>query len=152
MQDLTRILLHPETFSSTLHIGINEHSGLLREEIRVTKRHFSVSAFLLVSMSFPNLVNAGVCELASTTYSKVVTGAAGIGVATGSGLKLAGVISVLHSSGLAIAATTSSGYVAGTVGAIGVATGFLTAPATLIIGGVAVAASGGTIAYCEYNK
>src|SRR2546425_1149051 len=126
--------------------------AVLSEEIRLTKKHLSAIALILTSLSFPNLVNAGVCELADTTLSKVGTGAAGVGVATGLGLKLAGVTALLHSSGAAIAATASSGYVAGTLGAIGAATSFITAPATLIIGGVGVAAAGGTIAYCEYKK
>lgn len=118
----------------------------------MTNRYLLAISVVLTVLGFPRLVNAGVCEFASNAYSKVGTGAAGVGVATGMGLKLAGVTSVLHSSGLAIAATASSGYVAGTLGPIGAATGFITAPATLIVGVVAVAAAGGTIVYCEYKK
>ncbi len=95
--------------------------------------------------------NAGVCEYANTTMSKVTTGVAGAGVATGIGLKVVGVTAVAHSSGAAIAATASSGYLAGTLGAVGAVTGVFTAPATLIIGGVAVVAAGSTIGYCHFS-
>ena len=85
-------------------------------------------------------------------WAKVTTGAVGTGVAAGGVLKVAGVTALAHSSGAAIAATASSGYLAGTLGALGAIAGFITAPATLIVGGVAVAAAGGTIAYCHYTK
>lgn len=125
---------------------------VLNEEFQLTKKHFSVIALLLTFLSFPNLVNAGVCEIASKGLSKFGTGAAAFGVATGAVLKLAGIFAVPHSSGMLIASTASSGYVAGTLGAIGTATSVVTMPAVLIVGGVVVVAAGGTIAYCEYKK
>ncbi len=113
---------------------------------------FSAIALSLALFSLPSLANAGICEYADTTYAKVTTGVAGVGVAAGVGLKAAGVTALAHSSGAAIAATASSGYLAGTLGAVGAVAGVITAPATLIIGGAAVAAAGGTIAYCRYAK
>jgi hypothetical protein len=111
---------------------------------------FSAVAVASVAICFPASASAGACEYAKTTYTKLATVAAGFGVATGVSLKAAGVISIAHSSGAAIAATTSGGYLAGTLGVGGAAVGVLTAPATMIVGGTAVVAAGGTIAYCRY--
>ena len=118
----------------------------------MTTRQIKKLAFAFVLMSSHIVAHAGVCEYADTTYAKISTGVAGAGVASGVGLKVAGVTAVVHSSGAAIAATASSGYLAGTLGAVGTVAGFITAPATLVVGGVAVAAAGGTIAYCHYTK
>lgn len=115
-------------------------------------RTFSAVALASVTFGFSTLANAGICDYANTTYSKIATGLAGVGVSTGVGLKAAGVISVAHSSGAAIAATTSGGYLAGTIGAGGTAIGVVTAPVTLIAGGIAVVAAGGTIGYCRYTN
>jgi hypothetical protein len=111
---------------------------------------FSAVVLASVALGFPILASAGVCEYAEATHTKVATVIAGAGVATGVGLKTAGVISLVHSSGAAIAATTSGGYLAGTIGAGGAVVGVITAPATLVAGGMAVVAAGGTIAYCHY--
>lgn len=111
--------------------------------------HLSLTILLIAS---PVVAYASVCEYADTIYAKIPTGVASVGVAVGVGLKVAGVTVVTHSSGAAIAATASSGYLAGTLGVIGTVTSFITAPATLVVGGVAVAAAGGTIAYCHYTK
>lgn len=114
-------------------------------------RHLHIWTVLVAGLVVVGGANAGVCEYANTTMSKVTTGVAGVGVATGIGLKVVGVTAVAHSSGAAIAATASSGYLAGTLGAVGAVTGVVTAPATLIIGGVAVVAAGSTIAYCHFS-
>jgi hypothetical protein len=113
---------------------------------------FSAVALALVAFGFPTLASAGICEYAKTTYTKFATGVAGLGVVTGVGLKAGGVLSVVHSSGAAIASTTSGGYLAGTIGAGGAAVGIITAPATIIVGGVAVVAAGGAIGYCRYTN
>lgn len=116
------------------------------------KNHNEQLALAFVLMASHIVAHAGVCEYADTTYAKISTGLAGAGVATGVGLKVAGVTALAHSSGAAIAATASTGYLAGTLGAVGTVAGFITAPVTLVVGGVAVAAAGGTIAYCHYTK
>jgi len=95
---------------------------------------------------------ADFCEYADKTYAKVATSAAGLGVAAGAGAKALGLTAVAHSSGAAIAYTASTGYLAGTLGALGTAVGVITTPAVLIVGGVAVTAAGGAIAYCHYSK
>ena len=95
---------------------------------------------------------AGVCEYIALKPAKVGVGAAGATAAAGLTLKAVGVSAVAHSSGMAIATTASSGYVAGTLGAIGTTVGILTAPATLIVGGVIVAAAGSTVAYCHFSQ
>ena len=118
----------------------------------MNKNHIEQLALAFVLMASHIVAQAGVCEYADTTYAKISTGVAGAGVATGVGLNVAGVTAVAHSSGAAIAATASSGYLAGTLGAVGSVVGFLTAPATLVVGGAAVAAAGGTSAYCHYTK
>ena len=118
----------------------------------MTARKLRVVAFTMAFCSFGNSASAGVCEYANSTYAKVTTGVAGAGVAAGVGLKAAGVTALAHSSGAAIAATASSGYLAGTLGALGTVAGVITAPVTLMVGGVAVAAAGGTIAYCYYSE
>ena len=118
----------------------------------MNKKMVSAVALSLSLLSLPTLANAGVCEYADTTYAKVTTGIAGAGVAAGVGLNAVGVTALAHSSGAAIAATASSGYLTGTLGTVGAVTGFITAPVTLIVGGVVVAAAGGTIAYCHYTK
>ena len=122
------------------------------KEAEVHIKRLSAVALSMALLSFPTLANADICEYADTTYAKITTGVAGVGVAAGVGLKAAGVTALAHSSGAAIAATASTGYLAGTLGAVGAVAGVITAPATLIIGGVAVAAAGGTIAYCRYAK
>ena len=109
----------------------------------MNKNNIEKLALAFVLMGSNIVAYAGVCEYADTTYAKISTGVAGAGVATGVGLKVAGVTAVAHSSGAAIAATASSGYLAGTLGAVGTVAGFITAPATLVVGGVAVAAAGG---------
>lgn len=115
-------------------------------------KNWFFSASLALTLLFkPSLVVAGVCELVDTTFTKVTTGVAGIGVVAGVGLKMAGVTVLAHSSGTAIAATASGGYLAGTLGTVGAVTGVITAPVTLIISGVAVVAAGGTIAYCNFK-
>ena len=116
------------------------------------KKHIKQLGLAFVLITLHAATHAGVCEYADTTYAKVSTGVAGTGVAAGVGLKIAGVTAVAHSSGAAIAATTASGYLAGTLGAIGAVAGFVTAPVVLVVGGAAVAAAGGTIAYCRYTK
>ena len=118
----------------------------------MNRKSISLVSLALVLIVLHTAANAGVCEYADTTYAKVSTGLAGVGVAAGIGLKAAGVTALAHSSGAAIAATASTGYLAGTLGAVGAVTGVITAPATLIVGGVALAAGGGTIAYCRYAK
>ncbi|TCV90346.1 hypothetical protein [Sulfurirhabdus autotrophica] len=118
----------------------------------MNKNHIGQLALALVLMASHIVAHAGVCEYADTTYAKISTGLAGAGVATGIGLNVAGVTALAHSSGAAIAATASSGYLAGTLGTVGTVVGFVTAPATLVVGGVAVVAAGGTIAYCHYTK
>lgn len=62
-------------------------------------------ALAAVALGFPTRSNAGVCEYAKAAYVKFATAAAGAGIVTGAGLKAAGVISLAHSSGAAIAAT-----------------------------------------------
>lgn len=118
----------------------------------MNKYHIKQLALALVLMASHVVAHAGVCKYANTTYAKISTGVAGAGVATGVGLKVAGVTAVAHSSGAAIATTASSGYLAGTLGALGTVAGFVTAPVTLVVGGVAVVAAGGTVAYCHYTK
>lgn len=118
----------------------------------MNKNQIERLALAFVLMASHMVAHAGVCEYADTTYAKISTGVAGAGVATGVGLNVAGITAVAHSSGAAIAATASSGYLAGTLGAVGSVVGFVTAPATLVVGGVAVATAGGTIAYCHYTK
>lgn len=118
----------------------------------VDTRSFSAVALASVAFGFSTLANAGVCDYANTTYSHISTGLSVLAVSTGLGLKAAGVISVAHSSGAAIAATTSGGYLAGTIGAGGTAIGVVTAPVTLLAGGIAVVAAGGTIGYCRYTN
>lgn len=115
------------------------------------KNCFLALHFFLL-LSFYTATHAGFCEYADTTYAKVTTSVAGAGIATGVGLKAFGVTALAHSSGAAIAATASGGYLAGTLGAVGAVTGFVTAPATLIIGGVAITTAGGAIAYCHYKN
>lgn len=118
----------------------------------MNKNHIEKLALVFMLMTSHIVTHAGVCEYADTIYAKISTGVASVGVATGVGLKVAGVTAVAHSSGAAIAATASSGYLAGTLGAVGTVAGFITAPAALVVGGVTVAAAGGTIAYCHYTK
>jgi hypothetical protein len=118
----------------------------------MNKNNTKQLALIFLLMASHIVAHAGFCKYADTTYAKISTGVAVAGVATGVGLNVAGVTAVAHSSGAAIAATASSGYLAGTLGAVGSVVGFVTAPATLVVGGVAVAAAGGTIAYCHYAK
>jgi len=106
-------------------------------------------AFLLFGFSTPSF--AAVCKYADSAVAKVTTGTMGAGVLTGAGLKAAGVMAVEHIGGAAIV-HAGGGYVASTLGAVGAGVGFLTAPATLVIGGTAVVAAGGTIAYCQLQK
>lgn len=119
--------------------------------MKILMNQFIATSLAITFLIAPSFVGAGVCEYANTTFTKVTTGVAGVGVVAGVGLKVAGVAALAHSSGAAIAATASSGYLAGTLGTVGAVTAVMTAPATLIVGGVAVAAAGGTIAYCHFK-
>jgi hypothetical protein len=107
-------------------------------------------ALTVMVMGLHSVGHAGVCDYADRTYVKVTAGIAGASAATGAALKVAGVASVLHSSGAAIVSTASGGYVAGTLGAVGTAAGAITAPAMIAVGGAAAIAAAGTVAYCRH--
>lgn len=118
----------------------------------MTNKEIAVASLALSLLSLSTVASAGVCEYADTTYTKVATGITGAGVATGVGLNVAGVTAVVHGAAGGTILTASTGYLAGTLGAIGSAAAFITAPATIIVGAVAVTAAGGTILYCNYSK
>ncbi len=115
-------------------------------------KNVALLAMAMALLTFHNVGHAGACDYAGHAYVKVTTSIAGASLAASATLKAAGVTAVAHSSGAAIVSTASGGYVAGTLGMIGVATGVITAPVTLIIGGVALGATGGTLAYCRYAQ
>jgi hypothetical protein len=89
------------------------------------------------------------------TVGAVLAGSAGVATGASTVAGAAGLSAVAHSSGAAIL-TGSSGYVAGSLGSIGATTlagssailATITAPVTLTIGGVAVAAVGGATYLC----
>jgi hypothetical protein len=117
-------------------------------------KKFDISLLLLVLlMTFmPVISKADICKYSNNISVKTSTGLTGAGVATGLGLKMAGVTALTHSSGAAIVATSSGGYVAGTLGVMGSATAILTAPLTLVVGGITAVTVGSTLAYCYYKR
>lgn len=120
-------------------------SGIAR---RMARACVSVVVGILFIAS--GTVWAGACNHLDHAAAKASAGVAGIGAVAGIALKASGVSAVAHSSGATIATLASGGYVSGTLGAVGALTAILTAPATIIVGGIAVAASGGALAYCHY--
>lgn len=92
--------------------------------------------------------DAKFCNFASKTIAKVSGAAAAVTVAAGSGLSAFGVMALPHIGGGLIAATSAGTYISGTLGVVGAGVGILTAPATLVIGGITLAAAGSTIAVC----
>tara|TARA_R100000687_G_scaffold77729_1_gene70449 strand:+ start:2791 stop:3507 length:717 start_codon:yes stop_codon:yes gene_type:complete len=95
-----------------------------------------------------------VCERVSSAKGKALAAisAAGTVASVPSVAGAAGVSAVTHSSGAAIL-TGSSGYIAGTLGSVGASAlatigAVVTAPATIIAGGLSVAAIGGATYIC----
>lgn len=95
---------------------------------------------------------AGVCDFARDDTVQTTAAVAGTGATAGAGLAAAGVGAVAHSSGAAIVTTAGSGYVAGTLGVLGSVTAVLTAPVTIVVGGVIAAGVGGTALYCALDE
>lgn len=95
---------------------------------------------------------ARTCNEVNSATGKVIAGVtSGAGSITAGGgiaLKAIGVSSLPHSSGAAIAAVGGK-YMAGTLGAIGTATGFITAPVVIGVGVVTAVGAGGLVAYCQ---
>lgn len=94
---------------------------------------------------------AGVCDLAEDDSVQAAAAVAGTGATAGAGLTAAGIGAVAHSSGALIVTTAGGGYVAGTLGALGTVTAVLTAPATIVVGGVIAVGLGSAAIYCALS-
>jgi hypothetical protein len=117
---------------------------------RIVRACVCAATGMLLTIS--GAVWAGACDYVDDMSAKVGAGVAGTGAVAGVALKAASVSAVAHSSGGAIVTVASSGYVSGTLGAVGAFTAILTAPATIIAGSIAIVATGGALAYCHYTK
>ncbi len=129
----------------------NSEGNMLEEAIGMTPLDYlsqsqSLNAMALITPNF------SLCEVVSNNTEKFAAvvglgaGATGTAAMATSGL---GITAVTHSSG-AVILTGSSGYIAGTLGALGSsALAFLTAPLTLSAAAVSVVAVGGTVYYCS---
>jgi hypothetical protein len=101
------------------------------------------------AVAAPGVSWGGICGDVNRTAAKVVTavGAGGVGVSTL--LSIAPLATVPHSSG-ALILTGAGGYVANTLGVAATGWAVATAPVTFAVGGAAVAAGAGTLAYCHF--
>ena len=93
----------------------------------------------------------GVCMYADNAVAKVTATVTGAGVGGGLALKALGVMALEHSSGGTILYAAGA-YLPHTLGIVGTAGAALTAVPTLVVGGIATTAIGGTLLYCHYAK
>lgn len=116
-------------------------------------QHKTLSAMLAMALlGIGSRAHADTCALINAHVQK---GAALVGSGMtigGAALKAAGVSAVMHSSGGMIVSTAGGGYVAGTLGTIGTAVGFLTAPAALVVGTVVLSGVAATATYCHVQQ
>ena len=103
---------------------------------------------ILSALMSPGSALADVCKVAADLSTRVAAAISVGGSSLGVGLKVAGVSAVAHSSGATIL-TASTGYLSGTLGAVGAIGGVLMTPATLVVGGLTLAGGIGAFYYCR---
>ena len=116
-------------------------------------RHKTLPAMLAMTLlGVGSCAHADTCTLINAHVQK---GAALVGSGMtmgGAAIKAAGVSAVMHSSGGMIVSTAGGGYVAGTLGTIGTAVSFLTAPAALVVGTAVVTGVVAIATYCHMQQ